>query len=79
MSQSVTRKNVTLLDVARATGVSKTTASHALNGKGWVKPATRDAVLKTAEAMGYVADPLAQRLSNGRCHNTIGYFTLDMT
>jgi LacI family transcriptional regulator len=69
---------VTLLDVARAAGISKTTASHALNGKGWVAPATREAVLRTAQEMGFVADPLAQRLSNGRCHNTIGYFTLDI-
>lgn len=78
MSQSTTRKSVTLLDVARAAGISKTTASHALNGKGWVAPSTREAVLQLAKEMGFVADPLAQRLSNGRCQNTIGYFTLDL-
>jgi DNA-binding LacI/PurR family transcriptional regulator len=76
--QPVARKSVTLLDVARVAGVSKTTASHALNGKGWVAPATRETVLRTAQEMGFVADPLAQRLSNGRCHNTVGYFTLDI-
>jgi LacI family transcriptional regulator len=78
MTQPVARKSVTLLDVARVAGVSKTTASHALNGKGWVAPTTRETVLRTAQEMGFVADPLAQRLSNGRCHNTIGYFTLDI-
>lgn len=71
-------KKTTLLDVARAAGVSKTTASQALNGKGWVAPATREAVQRLAREMGYEADPLAQRLSNGRCAKTVGYFTLDL-
>jgi DNA-binding LacI/PurR family transcriptional regulator len=69
---------VTLLDVARAAGISKTTASHALNGKRWVAPATSASVLQLARETVLVADPLAQRLSNGRCHNTVGYFTFDL-
>jgi hypothetical protein len=35
-------------------------------------------VLQLAREMGFVADPLTQCLSNGRCHDTIGYFTLDL-
>lgn len=75
---STSKKNVTLADVARAVGISKTTASHALSGKGYVSPTTRSAVEKLAQEMGFVADPLAQILSNGRCEKTVGFFTLDL-
>ena len=73
-----TRKNVTLADVAKAAGVSKTTASHSLSGKGFVAPTTRELVGRIALEMGFQVDPLAQLLSNGRCEKTIGFFTLDI-
>lgn len=44
---------VRLSDVARAAGVSKATASKALNGRPDVSPATRARVLAAVEAMGY--------------------------
>lgn len=78
MSLLQPKKAVTLADVARAAGISKTTASHALSGKGWVSPSTRETVLRLAGEMGFEIDPLAQRLSNGRCEKTIGIFTLDI-
>lgn len=78
MNTHLTKKSVTLADVAQAAGISKTQASHALSGKGWVSSATRDTVLKTAQEMGFRADPLARLLSNGRCEKTIGFYTLDI-
>ena len=73
-----TRKNITLADVAKAAGVSKTTASHSLLGKGYVAPATRELVGRVAGEMGFQIDPLAQILSNGRSEKTIGFWTLDL-
>jgi DNA-binding LacI/PurR family transcriptional regulator len=72
------KRTATLADVAREAGVSKTTASHALSGKGWVSAKSREAVLAAAAQLGFEADLLAQRLSIGRCPKTIGFFTLDI-
>ena len=71
-------RKVTLADVARSVGISKTTASHALSGKGWVSAGTRDAVQKAAQELGFEVDPLARLLSNGRSETTVGFFTLDL-
>ncbi|WP_433252591.1 LacI family DNA-binding transcriptional regulator [Streptosporangium sp. CA-135522] len=53
-------------DVARATGLSITTVSHALSGKGRVSESTRDAVRAAAERLGYQPDPIAAGLASGR-------------
>ncbi|WP_395292231.1 LacI family DNA-binding transcriptional regulator [Kitasatospora hibisci] len=53
-------------DVARATGLSITTVSHALSGKGKIAAATRDRVLRAAEELGYRPDPVARGLVSGR-------------
>lgn len=57
---------VTLDDVAAAAGVSRTTASRAMNGIDTVDPARRDAVLAAAERLGYRANPAARSLARGR-------------
>lgn len=69
---------ITLDDVARAAGVSRTTASESLNGKGRVAAATREAVRAAAERLGFQADPLARRLASGRCDSLIGLFALHL-
>ncbi|MFE9480095.1 LacI family DNA-binding transcriptional regulator [Streptomyces spororaveus] len=53
---------VTLLDVARAAGVSKSTVSDALQGSGRVAEATRDRVRAVAEELGYRPNSAARRL-----------------
>ncbi|MEU8525914.1 MULTISPECIES: LacI family DNA-binding transcriptional regulator [Streptomyces] len=53
-------------DVAQATGLSITTVSHALSGKGQIAAATRDRVLRAAEELGYRPDPVARGLVSGR-------------
>lgn len=58
----VTSRTVTLLDVARAAGVSKSTVSDALQGSGRVAAATRDRVRAVAEELGYRPNSAARRL-----------------
>ncbi|WP_406048371.1 LacI family transcriptional regulator [Streptomyces virginiae] len=53
---------VTLFDVARAAGVSKSTVSDALQGSGRVAEATRDRVRAVAEELGYRPNSAARRL-----------------
>jgi DNA-binding LacI/PurR family transcriptional regulator len=53
-------------DVARASGVSTATVSRALRGLPNVSPATRETVLATADALGYVVSSSASGLATGR-------------
>jgi DNA-binding LacI/PurR family transcriptional regulator len=55
-----------IADVARAAGVSKSTASRALSGSGYVSPATRERVAHAAKAMGFVVSANAASLVTGR-------------
>ncbi|WP_345763419.1 LacI family DNA-binding transcriptional regulator [Diaminobutyricibacter sp. McL0608] len=52
----------TIVDVARAAGVSKTTASDALSGRGRVSDATREAVSSAAARLGYTINKSARSL-----------------
>jgi DNA-binding LacI/PurR family transcriptional regulator len=56
-------------DVARAAGVSKSTASRALSGRGYVSASTRDRVVEVASAMGFVASTNAASLKSGQTRN----------
>ncbi|MFI1930560.1 LacI family DNA-binding transcriptional regulator [Streptomyces sp. NPDC020330] len=58
----MTSRTVTLLDVARAAGVSKSTVSDALQGSGRVAEATRDRVRTVAEELGYRPNSAARHL-----------------
>ena len=62
---------MTVADVARAAGVSITTVSHSLSGKGRVDPATRERVREVAAELGYVPSRAARNLALGRS-DTIG-------
>ena len=52
--------------VAAAAGVSTTTVSHALNGKGRVSAETRDHVREVAARLGYRPSAMARGLAGGR-------------
>ncbi len=67
----------TLLDVARAAGVSRSTAARSLGGYGRVDPALREKVLEAAKALGYRANSLARSVSSGRSQ-TIGVVVSDI-
>src|SRR5699024_10494595 len=65
------KAEVTIVDIANALGISKTTVSSALHGSGRVSERTRIKVKATADSMGYVSNRAAQRLRGGQYH-TIG-------
>lgn len=60
------RQKPTILDIAAAAGVSRTTASSALSGGGRVSEKTRDRVRAAAEELGYTPHPAARHLRSGR-------------
>lgn len=68
----------TLLDVARAAGVSASTVSRILNGTAKVADAKRQKVLAAIDALHYTPNQLAQNLKNGRSL-TIGIVVQDIS
>lgn len=58
-------KPVTLVALARAAGVSKTTASDALRNSGRVSEQTRQHVVSVANRLGYSPNPSARSLRQG--------------
>lgn len=66
----------TIRDVAKAAGVSVSTASNALNGTGRTNVETREKVRRVAEAIGFRPNALARGLLMKRSH-AIGMLTND--
>ncbi len=64
-------RRVTINDIARISGYSKTSVSFAFNDPGRISAKARDAILKVAEELGYIPDPLARNFSL-RKHHSIG-------
>ncbi|HEX6843554.1 MAG TPA: LacI family DNA-binding transcriptional regulator [Actinomycetota bacterium] len=62
----MSRRRVSIKDVAREAGVSVTTVSHALNDKGRLHPDTRAHVKDVADRLGYRPNPAARSLVSGR-------------
>ncbi|MDW5596929.1 LacI family DNA-binding transcriptional regulator [Conexibacter stalactiti] len=56
------QRGVTIIDIARAAGTSKTTVSRVLNGEAGVAPATRTHVTNVAARLGYRANTAARSL-----------------
>jgi DNA-binding LacI/PurR family transcriptional regulator len=59
-------RRATIHDVAESLGVSLSTVSLSLNGKGTISPATRERVIAEAARLGYAAHPFARGLRGGR-------------
>ena len=57
---------VTIKDVAAAAGVSPTTVSHALSGKGRLPESTRRRIAAVAEELGYRPNAAARNLVSGK-------------
>src|SRR5437016_631398 len=59
---------MTIKQFAQTIGVSPTTVSRAMHGRGRLNPATRSMVLDRMKELGYTPNVNAQRLSHGRTH-----------
>lgn len=62
-------KNITIADVAEALGVSKTTVSRAISGKGRIGKETRDKVLAYIEEHDYKPNAIAKGLAQSKTYN----------
>lgn len=62
-------KNITIADVADALGVSKTTVSRAISGKGRIGEATRERVLAYIEEHDYQPNVIAKGLAQSKTYN----------
>jgi DNA-binding LacI/PurR family transcriptional regulator len=71
------RRGATLADVAASAGVSASTASRALNGRGELSSSTRAAVIEAAERLGFEPSPLARSLRTRRTY-TVGFVVPDV-
>lgn len=70
--------SVTIKDIAREAGMSPATVSLALKNNPAVKDETRRLIHELAKKLGYVPNPYAQRLVNGRS-GIIGLVVPDIT
>ncbi|WP_411704874.1 Mal regulon transcriptional regulator MalI [Edaphovirga cremea] len=61
----MTQKKITITDVALQAGVSVTTVSLVLSGKGRISPATAERVHQTIDELGYVPNRQAATLRGG--------------
>jgi LacI family transcriptional regulator len=77
MSTATPARASTLADVARLAGVSISTASKALNGRGHVRAETRSRVVAAAERLSFSPNSLARGLLAGRT-GTVGLLTSDL-
>jgi DNA-binding LacI/PurR family transcriptional regulator len=73
-----TSRRPTLADVARRAGVSVSTASRALNGRGGPSPETRALVMATAASMQFRPSGLARSLRT-RKTSTVGFVVPDIS
>ena len=69
---------MTLADVARRAGVSASTASRALNGRGELSDRTRAAVADAARALQFQPSQLARSLRTSTTH-TVGFVVPDVS
>ncbi|MED7639493.1 UNVERIFIED_CONTAM: LacI family transcriptional regulator, partial [Bifidobacterium animalis subsp. lactis] len=60
------KANVTIFDVAKASGVSRSAVSYALNGETGVSDSTRAKVLQVARKLGWRPNGAAQSLAQSR-------------
>src|SRR4051794_17913568 len=71
-------RRATIREVAEAAGVSRSTASRALTGQGYVAPHVRDRVRRVARELGYVADATARHLRR-QASQSIGVLLSDLS
>lgn len=67
----------TIKDVAEAAGVSRSTVSRALTGRGYAAPDVRERVLRAAAELGYVPDVMARTLKQ-QVSRSVGVLVSDL-
>jgi LacI family transcriptional regulator len=70
-------RRATLRDVADGAGVSRSTASRALSGHGYVAESVREKVVSIAQQLGYVPDAMARTLKQQKSRS-IGILVTDL-
>ena len=65
----MSEEKITIDDVAKALGISKTTVSRAISGKGRVGYDTRNKVMEYIEKHNYRPNVMAQALAQQRTFN----------
>ncbi len=65
----MSQKNITIADVADALGVSKTTVSRAISGKGRISEDTRNRVLAYIREHDYIPNVIAKGLAQSKTFN----------
>ena len=63
------KDKVTIYDISEKLNISAATVSRALNDNPKISAKTKELVLKTAAAMNYKQNRLAQALQSGRTNN----------
>ena len=71
-------RRATIREVAEAAGVSRSTASRALTGHGYVAPPVRERVRTVARDLGYVPDATARTLRR-QASQSIGVLVSDLS
>ena len=71
------KPRVTQKDIARVSGYTDNTVSHALRGKSYISTTTREKIIAIARDMGYVGNTLASSLRSGRS-NTVAVILSDV-
>ncbi|MBR1597636.1 MAG: LacI family DNA-binding transcriptional regulator [Lachnospiraceae bacterium] len=69
MSNDNVQEKITIADVAEALGISKTTVSRAISGKGRIGEETRKRVLDFIEENNYRPSPTAKGLAESKTYN----------
>ena len=75
----VPQKNLTIGDIADALGISKTTVSRAISGKGRIGEDTRKKVLDYIDANNYKPNPMAKGLADQKTYNVCWVIPGDST
>lgn len=68
-----TEKPITRKDIAELLGVSVSVVSRALNNSGYVEEKKRQKIIRTAEELGYVPQPVAMSLQERRTKQILFY------
>jgi DNA-binding LacI/PurR family transcriptional regulator len=77
-NQAVDKKSVTIKDIARMLGISKSTVSRALSGRSDIHPETKKKIVALANELHYAPNALAINLKQQRT-NTIGVIIPETT